>query len=79
MGQKGYIELDFHGYTVEDALSSVESIINEVRMSGDAVECYFITGHGKIKTALIDMLSTFYELQPVVPLANRGVVTVYIY
>ena len=79
MKGKGDIELDFHGYTVEDALSEAESVINEIRMNGDVATCYFITGHGKIRTALFDMLLNTYQLDPVIPLANKGVVTVYVY
>ena len=79
MGQKSYIEIDFHGYTVEDALSAVESIINDIRMNNEAVTCYFITGHGRIRQAIFDMLLEFYELEPVIPMANAGVVTVYVY
>jgi dsDNA-specific endonuclease/ATPase MutS2 len=79
MRQKSYIEIDFHGYSVEDALRAVESIINEIRMNNDSETCYFITGHGRIRTAIYDMLRDTYELEPVIPLANAGVVTVYIY
>jgi hypothetical protein len=79
MRQKGYIEIDFHGYLVEDALRAVESIINEIRMNKDAETCYFITGHGKIRTAIFDMLLDTYALEPVIPMANTGVVTVYVY
>ena len=79
MRQKSYIEIDFHGYSVEDALRAVESIINEIRINNDAETCYFITGHGRIRTAIYDMLLKTYELEPVIPLANAGMVTVYIY
>ena len=79
MRQKRQIEIDFHGYSVEDALSVVESIINEIRMNKDAETCYFITGHGRIRSAIYELLSTVYELDPVIPMANSGVVTVYVY
>jgi len=79
MRGKGCIELDFHGYTVEDALNTAESVISEIRMNSDVATCYFITGHGKIRSALFDMLVNTYQLDPVIPLANRGVVTVYVY
>ncbi len=76
---KDYIEFDFHGYTVEDALNIAENVISEIRMSNGVATCYFITGHGKIREALFDMLLNIYKLDPVIPLANRGVVTVYVY
>ena len=79
MSGKGDIELDFHGYTVEDALNTAESVISEIRMNNDVATCYFITGHGQIRAALFEMLLNKYQLDPVIPLANRGVVTVYVY
>jgi len=79
MGSKGDIELDFHGYTVEDALSMAESVISEIRMNKDVATCYFITGHGKIRAALFELLLNSYKLDPVIPMGNSGVVTVYVY
>jgi len=79
MRQKSYIEIDFHGYSVEDALRAVESVINDIRMNNNAETCYFITGRGRIRSAIYEMLLKTYELDPVIPLANSGVVTVYIY
>jgi len=79
MKGKGDIELDFHGYTVEDALNEAEKAISDIRMNGDVATCYFITGHGQIRSALFDMLLNKYQLDPVIPLGNRGVVTVYVY
>ncbi len=79
MRQKRYIEIDFHGYSVDDALRVVEGVINEIRMSNNAETCYFITGHGRIRSAIYELLSTVYELDPVIPLANSGMVTVHVY
>ena len=79
MKGKGDIELDFHGYTVEEALNAAENAISEIRMKGDVVTCYFITGHGQIRSALFEMLLNKYQLDPVIPLANRGVITVCVY
>ena len=79
MRDKGYIEIDFHGYTVEDALRVVEGMVNDIRMNSDAVELYFITGRGRIRKEIFDMLSKTYGLEPVIPMANTGVVIVYVY
>jgi len=78
-GKNGVIEVDFHHYSVEDALRTVESIINYVRMNSDYVSCNFITGKGRIQRELFNMLKDIYELEPVVPMANSGVVMVDVY
>ncbi len=72
-------ELDFHHYYVEDALSVVEGIINQVRMEGGSKDCRFITGRGRIQRSLMVLLKETYELEPVIPLSNTGVIDVYIF
>jgi DNA-nicking Smr family endonuclease len=72
-------EIDFHHYYVEDAVSVVEGIINECRMSAVPRDCRFITGRGKIQRTLYELLKGVYELEPVIPLSNSGVIDVFIY
>lgn len=72
-------ELDFHYYYVEEAMSMVEGIINQVRIERGTRDCRFITGRGKIQRALMGLLKDTYDLDPVIPLSNTGVIDVYIY
>jgi hypothetical protein len=73
------VEIDFHYYLVEDAVRVTESIINYARLHGEHVECRFITGKGKIQRELMALLSDTYELRPVVPMSNGGMILVEIY
>lgn len=73
------IEIDFHGYTTEEAIRTAESLISQIRMTQQEVECTFITGKGYIRDELIRLFSTTYELQPFIPMANSGVVRVHVY
>ena len=73
------IEIDFHGYSVEEAIRTAESLVSQIRMTQQEVECTFITGKGRIRDELISIFSTSYELQPFIPMANSGVVRVLVY
>ena len=77
--RNGIIEVDFHHYSVEDALRTVESIINYARMNSEYVSCNFITGKGLIRKELFNMLKDIYGLEPVIPMANPGMVMVDVY
>ncbi|MCX6112957.1 MAG: hypothetical protein NTY22_06745 [Proteobacteria bacterium] len=72
-------EIDFHYYFVEDAINITESIINYARLNDERVECRFITGRGKIQKELIRLLKDTYDLNPVIPMSNGGMVLVEIY
>ncbi len=74
-----FYELDFHHYCVEDAVRVVESIINYSRLNDERLECVFITGRGKIQNELIKLLKETYDLKPVIPMTNGGVVLVEVY
>jgi len=71
-------EVDFHYYYVEDAVSVVEGIISQARLSQRPLYYRFITGRGKIRSTLVELLKDVYELDPVIPLSNSGVIEVYI-
>lgn len=73
------IRVDFHYVKVEDAIRIVECIINDARLNKKQIDCYFITGRGKIQMALFEMLKKDYELEPRISTANTGVLTVTIY
>jgi hypothetical protein len=72
-------EIDFHYYTVEEALRLAEGILNQARLNDEPVYCQFITGRGKIQKELIKVFSEIYELNPVIPYHNKGVVLVEVY
>ena len=72
-------QIDFHYYFVEDAIAITESIINYARLNDERVECRFITGRGKIQQELIKLLKETYDLKPVIPMANTGMVLVEVY
>ena len=72
-------ELDFHYYYVEEAVFTVEGVINQVRLHQKPLYCRFITGRGKIQASLVELLKVTYGLDPVIPLSNSGVIDVYIY
>ncbi|MEI6080414.1 MAG: hypothetical protein WCQ53_07255 [bacterium] len=74
-----YFEIDFHHYLVEDAVRVAESIVNYARINDERVECRFITGRGRIQQELMELLAQTYELKPVVPMSNTGVVLVEVY
>jgi dsDNA-specific endonuclease/ATPase MutS2 len=70
------IEIDFHFYNLEDAIRVVESIINEARMEQKKIDCIFITGKGKIRSSLLSFLREEYDLNPIVPIINQGMILV---
>ena len=72
-------EIDFHNYTVEDAVRIAEGIVNQARLNDEPVYCQFITGRGKIQRELIELFKNTYELEPRIPIYNQGVVLVEVY
>jgi len=69
------IKRDFHGWLVEDALQEVHNIVGESRNRSASDNAEFITGHGVIKSELIELLKQ-YGLTPEVQWGNSGVVVV---
>lgn len=69
-------EVDFHGYTVEEALRLAEQLINQARLNLEPVYCSFITGRGRIQRELMRVFSDIYELNPLIPFYNQGVILV---
>ena len=51
--------IDFHGCTVEEAVRDVNKLVDDARMDGATYQCYFITGEGKIKQRLIELLKNY--------------------
>ena len=71
------ITADYHGWTVEEALTNVDRIVDRVRMEGKQIEAKFITGHGQIQREILSSLK-HYGLEPTIQLSNSGVVLVVI-
>jgi len=51
--------IDFHGMTVEEAVKDVNKLVDQARMDGATYHCHFITGEGKIKQRLIELLKNY--------------------
>ena len=71
------IKKDFHGYRVGDAIIEAELLIGEIRMARQSQHIQFITGHGLIKDALIDLFDQ-YNLKAEVVWNNTGMISVLI-
>jgi hypothetical protein len=67
------IRRDFHGYLLDDAIHEVEMIIGDVRNRGMSEEVEFITGHGKIQIAIMELFND-YQISSNIQLSNTGVV-----
>jgi DNA-nicking Smr family endonuclease len=48
--------IDFHGLSVEEAISTVNKLIDDARSCNATYHCTFITGHGKINKAIKKLL-----------------------
>jgi len=66
---------DYHGFTIDEALQSVELIIGEIRNNNETKDVTFITGRGPIRKAVIVLLKE-YKLDPHIKLGNTGAVIV---
>lgn len=65
--------VDYHSFTLADALAHAERLVFVVRTKRRTDDVQFITGHGVIRTELMNLLQTF-GLSPSVQLGNTGVV-----
>lgn len=65
--------IDYHSYTVEDALAHAERLVFVTRTKRRKDDAEFITGHGVIQNELIERLKTL-GLSPSIQLGNSGVV-----
>lgn len=67
------ITLDFHGWRTEDALREVELQIGDARSSDMPAYAEYITGNGRIKRELLQLLDT-YGIEGREKLGNSGVI-----
>lgn len=69
------ITLDFHGYTLEQAMIKAHDTVGQYRMRGGGrpMEVEFITGHGIIHHELVKLLQK-YGLTPSTKLGNTGII-----
>ena len=56
----------------------VEQIINKARVSQITIDAEFVTGIGKIRKELYHLLKDVYQLDPIIPLRNSGMIKVQI-
>ena len=49
------IKKDFHGYRVEQAIREVEDLVYR-KITRDVQDIELVTGHGKIRDAIVDFL-----------------------
>jgi hypothetical protein len=73
------VEIDFHGFSLLDALNIVDAVVNKARIFNTHYDCTFITGRGIIKKELLEVLKVTYKLNPFVPFYNDGMILVEIY
>lgn len=68
---------DYHGFTLQQALTDVEDTISAVRTQemhrGIGTDAEFIVGHGVIREKLIELLKN-RGLDPSVKFGNDGVI-----
>ena len=67
------IKRDFHDWLLADAEREIEIIISEVRMKGTTEPAEFITGRGKIRESIQDLIRS-YGLNAELQWGNDGVV-----
>jgi hypothetical protein len=65
--------VDYHEYTVADALAHAERYVSVVRIKRRTDDAEFITGFGEIRTQLMEHLKTL-GLNPSYKLGNEGVI-----
>ena len=70
-------EIDFHGYTVEEAISILENIISKHFIKKEVVSYNLITGHGKIKQEFLKLLKE-YDCEASISLGNSGLIIAHI-
>ncbi len=72
------IEIDFHGFTIEEARDKIDKIINKTRMSGIARDYRFITGTGNLQAEIMEYLKKDYDIESSIDIGNHGVILVYV-
>lgn len=69
------VVLDYHGFTSNQAVSDLESKI--FQYTEDHIEFTIITGHGRIRAAIIEFLN-YYNLSWEFGLNNEGCIKLYL-
>ena len=69
------ITRDFHGWTVDEAIDEVYSLVDAARMMETEVQVELITGHGVIQGVVMKALEA-HGLNPSIKMSNSGVVIV---
>jgi hypothetical protein len=67
---------DFHGWYPDDVEKEVHAIVGNIRGKGKTDEVEFITGRGKFRVMVVEILRDIYGLSPVYKLGNDGAIIV---
>jgi hypothetical protein len=65
--------VDYHRFLVDDALADAERVIGRIRQSGRVETVEFVTGFGKIRQQLFELLQR-YGLNPSYKIGNAGTI-----
>ena len=71
------IEIDFHGYSLDEAKTYLEKLINTHYLNKEIISYKLIVGHGIIKTHFLEMLKN-YDCEAAIELGNTGVIIAHI-
>jgi len=71
------IEKDFHGLRLEQASAHMDSLLFQVLKTRKSHKLTLITGHGKIRSEVIDTLQE-YEISWTFDNNNKGCIIAYI-
>ena len=66
-------EIDFHGFTLEDAIKILEEKINHHYAKNELVQYRLITGHGIIQKKFMELLKE-YDCKGDIEMGNTGVI-----
>ena len=70
-------EIDFHGYSLEEAKSHLEQLINTHYINKEIISYKLIVGHGIIKKHFLEMLKE-YDCEANIELGNTGSIIAHI-
>lgn len=71
------INIDFHGYSLEEAVSFLEKIINNHILKNELISYRLIVGHGVIKNKFLKILEE-YDCEASIEIGNSGAIIAHI-
>lgn len=64
---------DFHGWLLDDAATEIDNLVGDIRSRGNSEQVCFITGEGKHKEQVLEMMRE-YGIEARTMLGNSGCV-----